>query len=96
MKCKPRPEELNPDTLLGDRCPACKKLWARHGDVVKTCHELQRVCHDYDYDERVIRKLCRRVLPARKINGDDYGVPTLAGLVDMLVLEIERLRKTLN
>jgi hypothetical protein len=57
-----------------------------------TEEKLKRVLRDYDYDERVSRTLCRRVLPERKINGGDIGVPTLAALVEMLVLEIERLR----
>jgi hypothetical protein len=47
-------------------------------------------------DEIEICKLCESVLSKKEIYGDSYGVPTIVDIVELLIAEIQHLRKIKN
>ena len=55
-------------------------------------HYKQIIQTDCEY-EKEIRILALKVLTDKQINGDSYGVPTLPDIMELVVAEVERLKK---
>ena len=79
-------EKLRADQFQADLAALIDRHFA---DALHAREHLQTVLKDEADDIETIRAECKKVLPANQVDGDNYGVPGVADIVDMLVAKVQ-------
>lgn len=66
---------------------------ARIAELERENETLRKVVRSHCEDIEAVREHAKRVLPAAKVDGDSYSVPSIVDLMEWVVGELEKLKQ---